>query len=146
MDINEVFQRLGELLSNGDFGQVEKVCDGLLSKGYTNPEIYLVRLLAEAKVKSLNELEKCSTDVSKCLSYKEVIRTSTHDIKQYVLNCGRNKSAYTNFSSLSDLGDKHFDRDLDYFDDSSEKNRQEILSLKQDNMEKKEKTCQESVM
>ena len=102
--------------------------------------------MAEAKVKSLNEQEKCSIDVSKCQSYRDVIRTSTNDIKQYVLKCGRNKSAYTNSSSLSDLGVRHIDRDLDYFDDSSERNRQEILSLKQDNMVKKRIIRQESVM
>lgn len=87
MDINEIFSKLGELLSYGEYDKVASVCERLISTGYKEKEIHLVKFLAEAKVKDINDLPDSEEELDKLKSYNTIITEFDDDMVSYVREC-----------------------------------------------------------
>lgn len=87
MDINEIFAKLGELLSYEQYSEVDAICDRLISTGHNEKELYLVKLLAEAEVKDINDLADSKTPLDKLPSYDFIIREFDKDMADYVFEC-----------------------------------------------------------
>lgn len=123
MDINEVFEELGVLLEQGAFNKVIKICDSLLEKGLEHQEIYIVRLMAEAKAKSIRDLRYSEIPLDELESYSAVVEVCDDDFFDYLMECNSISHSQSTLNTLNkEDRQKDFEKEFvdDYYDDEDD--------------------------
>lgn len=95
-DINDAFNKAGELLQSGQYSDVYPLCDEIIRNGYDIPEVYLLRLLAEANKKDLRELANLDTPLQKCQSFQKAVSLSDSEMSSYLRQC--NEASISNYN------------------------------------------------
>lgn len=86
MNINDMFEKIGNALDNEDWETAIKISQEIISYDNRNQYAYQAMLLAEMRVQSMGELKRCKTPLDMCKGYHGAIEYSDEDVRNYLLN------------------------------------------------------------
>ena len=73
-DISGLLRRAELFLEDGDFARADELCENALDNEPENPQAYLIKLLAECRVPSIDRLHECRADFTASGNYAKAIR------------------------------------------------------------------------
>lgn len=127
-DADALLRRAELFLEDGDYSAADKYCERVLDMRPENTEAYLIKLMAEFKVSSLEKLAEVNYDITLSGNYKKAIRFGDEQLRS-TLEEYRNRALYTRYSKELDaaiyeqqcLAIAERFKTLDGYSDSTEK-------------------------
>lgn len=99
-----LLRRAEIMLDDGDFSRAEELCENALNLEPENAEIYLVKLLAGFKARSLEQLGELSGDFEQSSNYRMIMRFGDERMKSALDEC-RRSALYNRYKDQFDRAD-----------------------------------------
>lgn len=91
-------------LDEGEFSRAEELCENALNIEPENARIYYVKLLAEFRVKSVEQLGELADDLEQSSNYRMIMRFGDDEIKAELSEC-RKSALYNKYLNALDRAD-----------------------------------------